>query len=59
MSDDPIAFPILSDAEIDVLRAYGEEATFHGGEALWLAGDVGFCFFCNFVGWYNHPQYGG
>jgi thioredoxin reductase (NADPH) len=45
MSSDAIAFPTLSDAEIDVLRPYGEETTLQDGEALWNAGDVDFCFF--------------
>ena len=45
MSTDPIAFPILSESEIQILRGYGTEETLQGGEALWNAGDVDFCFF--------------
>jgi len=42
---DPIACPVLSEEEIDILRSRGEETTFADGEELWRAGDTDFCFF--------------
>lgn len=33
--------PELDDAEIDILRGYGEEQTFSKGESLWSSGDRG------------------
>lgn len=44
-TSDPIAFPILSQEEIEILRPRGQELTLSDGEALWNAGDVDFCFF--------------
>lgn len=44
-SPDPIAFPTLTNAEIEILARRGEEATFVDGQALWSAGDTDFCFF--------------
>ncbi|MEM6640977.1 MAG: FAD-dependent oxidoreductase [Pseudomonadota bacterium] len=32
--------PSLSDSEIDIVRRYGEEATFNEGDLLWRAGDI-------------------
>jgi len=45
MVNDTVAFPTLTEEEIQILRPYGAEATFHDGESLWNAGDVDFCFF--------------
>lgn len=42
---DPIAFPVLTPAEIEILRTRGVEHTFADGESLWEAGDTDFCFF--------------
>lgn len=44
-SSDPIAFPILNSAEIEIIRKRAEEATFQDGDALWTAGDTDFCLF--------------
>ena len=37
---DAIAFPVLTPAEIDILRRTGEEVTLQNGEAFWNPGDV-------------------
>jgi thioredoxin reductase (NADPH) len=47
---DPLAFPVLSDIEIALLRTHGEEATFLDGKALWNPGDVDFCFYVTLSG---------
>ena len=45
MTTDAVAFPILTDAEIDILRTRGKESHFVDREPLWQSGDVDFCFF--------------
>ena len=45
MSTDPLAFPVLTDSEIDVFRSRGTETVLNDGQALWNAGDVNFGFF--------------
>jgi len=42
---DTIAFPILSPAEINVLRKYGEEREMPDKAPLWSPGDRDYCFF--------------
>jgi thioredoxin reductase (NADPH) len=44
-SDDEIAFPQLTEAEIDGLRRFGKERTMAARETLFAEGDRGFCFF--------------
>ena len=45
MTNDSVAFPFLTDEEIEIIRKRSALATFQDGEALWKAGDVEFCFF--------------
>jgi thioredoxin reductase (NADPH) len=42
---DTVAFPRLTDAEIDVLRRWGREVTLRDREALWEPGATDYCFF--------------
>ena len=42
---DPIAFPILTPAEIDILRHYGRETTLQDGDPFWEPGAVDYCFY--------------
>jgi thioredoxin reductase (NADPH) len=44
-SDNDIAFPKLTEAEIDGLRRFGKERPMDAGEILFAEGDRGFCFF--------------
>lgn len=44
-NDQEIAFPELTDAEIDGLRRFGNERAMAEGEVLFAEGDRGFCFF--------------
>ena len=45
LSNDPIAFPTLSKAEIEILRRTGEETILPDRAAFWNPGDTDFCFF--------------
>lgn len=42
---DSVAFPLLTQAEIDQLAKYGERFTFQDGDALWEAGESDYCFY--------------
>jgi thioredoxin reductase (NADPH) len=44
-SDEDIAFPLLTDAQIDALRPRGRVRPVEAGEMLWKEGDRGFGFF--------------
>ena len=42
---DPIAFPRLTDEQIEIFRQVATETNLSNGEALWKPGDTEFCFF--------------
>ena len=44
-TDNEIAFPYLTEDEIDGLRRFGKERAMAAGEILFAEGDRGFCFF--------------